>query len=157
MSEPHLIILSCEPHTSGIRAVSICHITVNIGHEILCNTWKILLWHHTDTTINFAYAIKHTYETFTHPDALYAHKHCTCSYCCCSGPHVKSWSYKTWHKIRVFVLLYVYWQNFMPMFLFFFLSEALMLKCLTKIPLCKLLCWKVGKLAYHKGKANCFN
>ena len=53
MSEPHLIVLTCEPHTSCTRAVSIFHKTINLGHEMMLNMWQITLWHHTDT----AYAI----------------------------------------------------------------------------------------------------
>ena len=75
--------LTCKPHTSYTRAVLICHKTINLGHEITCNMWKITLWHHTD----IAYAIKCTYETFV--DVLYAHKHCACGYCYRSGPCVK--------------------------------------------------------------------
>ena len=47
MSEPHLIMLTCEPHTSGTRAVLTSHITINLGHEITCNVRQIILWHHS--------------------------------------------------------------------------------------------------------------
>jgi len=56
LTELHLTMLMHEPHTSGTRAVSICYIAVNFGHEITCNIRKIILWHHTDTTANLVHA-----------------------------------------------------------------------------------------------------
>jgi len=94
VSEPHLIVLTCEPHTVGTRTVLICHITVNLGRKITCNVWKIILWHHTDTTVKFVYAIKHTYKTLTHTDAC---KHCVCGFACVATAAAQAcvWSYMT--------------------------------------------------------------
>jgi len=46
VSEPHLIMLTCEPHTSGTQVVLICDAIVNLGHEITCNIQSYTLASH---------------------------------------------------------------------------------------------------------------
>jgi len=38
MSNHHLIVLTCEPHTGCTQVVLICHKAINLGHEITQRT-----------------------------------------------------------------------------------------------------------------------